>query len=243
MALKNKTAPAAEPVTLQQAKDHLRIDSSDEDLYIESVIKAARRHAEQVKAWRSFITQTWEIWLDAWPGKDSIDLPMPPVQEPAVTAGAFVTGTVYRILTVGTTNFTLIGAASNAVGICFKATGAGTGTGTATASGTITYYGTDDTAYYASGISLDKEDQYAPKVYLRYGESWPSATLRPYNGICVTYIAGYGDASSDVPENFKQGILLLIGHFYEHREEVITGITVSPMVMAADALLCSEKAY
>ena len=48
-----------------------------------------------------------------------------------VTAGSFVVGTSYTILSVGTTDFTLIGAASNAVGVVFTATGVGTGTGTA----------------------------------------------------------------------------------------------------------------
>ena len=47
------------------------------------------------------------------------------------TAGTFAIGSSYRILTVGTTDFTLIGAASNTVGVTFTATGAGTGTGTA----------------------------------------------------------------------------------------------------------------
>lgn len=49
----------------------------------------------------------------------------------ATTAGSFVTGGRYRIVTVGTTSFTGIGAASNTVGVEFVATGAGTGTGTA----------------------------------------------------------------------------------------------------------------
>jgi len=48
-----------------------------------------------------------------------------------ITAGAFVIGTTYQITAIGTTNFTLIGAASNTVGLVFKATGVGTGTGTA----------------------------------------------------------------------------------------------------------------
>jgi len=48
------------------------------------------------------------------------------------TAGSFVTNVYYTILTVGTTDFTLIGASSNTVGVIFKATGAGSGTGTAT---------------------------------------------------------------------------------------------------------------
>ena len=48
-----------------------------------------------------------------------------------VTAGAFVVGTTYEIMVVGTTDFTLIGAAANTVGLTFTATGVGAGTGTA----------------------------------------------------------------------------------------------------------------
>jgi hypothetical protein len=47
------------------------------------------------------------------------------------TAGAFTIGEQYKIVAVGTTDFTLIGASSNIVGTIFTATGAGTGTGTA----------------------------------------------------------------------------------------------------------------
>lgn len=48
-----------------------------------------------------------------------------------VTAGSFVIGKMYRIASVGTTDFTLIGAVNNVVGTHFIATGAGSGTGTA----------------------------------------------------------------------------------------------------------------
>lgn len=49
-----------------------------------------------------------------------------------ITAGSFVVGERYTIATIGTTDFTLIGAASNTVGLVFTATGVGSGTGTAT---------------------------------------------------------------------------------------------------------------
>lgn len=49
----------------------------------------------------------------------------------AVTAGSFVLNATYVIATVGTTDFTLIGANSNTVGEEFIATGIGSGTGTA----------------------------------------------------------------------------------------------------------------
>ena len=48
-----------------------------------------------------------------------------------VTAGSFVTGTKYKILTVGDTDFITIGARSDKVGIIFTATGSGSGAGTA----------------------------------------------------------------------------------------------------------------
>ena len=49
-----------------------------------------------------------------------------------ITAGSFVVGTTYQIVTAGTTDYVLLGAANNNVGTIFKSTGAGTGTGTAT---------------------------------------------------------------------------------------------------------------
>jgi len=52
--------------------------------------------------------------------------------EQTITAGAFVIGVSYTILTVGTTDFTLIGASANTIGVIFTATGVGSGTGTAT---------------------------------------------------------------------------------------------------------------
>lgn len=54
----------------------------------------------------------------------------------SIAATDISVGSKYEILTVGTTDFTLIGASSNAVGIIFTATAVGTGTGTVTASQT-----------------------------------------------------------------------------------------------------------
>ena len=49
----------------------------------------------------------------------------------SVNAGSFVIGTSYVITSVGTTDFTAIGASENSIGVKFTATGAGSGTGTA----------------------------------------------------------------------------------------------------------------
>jgi hypothetical protein len=47
------------------------------------------------------------------------------------TAGAFIKGATYTITAIGSTDFTLIGASSNTVGVIFTATGVGVGSGTA----------------------------------------------------------------------------------------------------------------
>lgn len=53
-------------------------------------------------------------------------------QSTTVNATALVVGYTYTILTVGTTNWVSVGAASNTIGVSFVATAVGTGDGTAT---------------------------------------------------------------------------------------------------------------
>jgi len=69
-----------------------------------------------------------------------------------VTAGDFVTGYQYEIISVGTTDFTLIGASSNTAGVTFTATDVGSGTGTA---GHVLNYdtsGIENVEVYVNGI-------------------------------------------------------------------------------------------
>uniref|UniRef100_A0A6M3K180 Putative head-tail connector n=1 Tax=viral metagenome TaxID=1070528 RepID=A0A6M3K180_9ZZZZ len=213
-----------------------------EDDLLTALITTAREDCEDFQN-RAYITQIWELWLDAWPD-DFIKIPLPPLQEPSVTAGSFVTGTVYRILSVGTTDFTLIGASASTVGVVFTATGAGTGTGTATASGIVAYYDTDNTEAYfdASNYFMDLKSE-PGRISLAYGKSWPTTTLRPVNGIKVTFTAGYGDAASSVPAAVRQAMLLLIGHLYENREAVVTGTMVNEMPLGVSALLWKRRAF
>lgn len=77
------SAPVTEPVTLAEAKAHLRVDLSDDDAMIQRLIAAAREWVETV-AGRALITQTWRMSLDDWPEDVSVALIRPPVQ--AVTA-------------------------------------------------------------------------------------------------------------------------------------------------------------
>lgn len=77
MRLKLKTAPAVEPITLDEAKLHLKVDGADDNALISALITTARQLAER-ETGRAFITQTWEMYMDAAPLE--IEIPKPPLQ-------------------------------------------------------------------------------------------------------------------------------------------------------------------
>ena len=61
------------------AKAFLRVDGTDDDTLITSLIKAAREKGEELSR-RAFITQTWEQIVDAWPGDSCLKIFRPPLQ-------------------------------------------------------------------------------------------------------------------------------------------------------------------
>ncbi len=77
MRLKLKTAPTVEPITLDEAKLHLKVDGADDNALISALITTVRQLAER-ETKRAFITQTWEMFLDYAPPE--IDIPKPPLQ-------------------------------------------------------------------------------------------------------------------------------------------------------------------
>lgn len=72
------TAPTTEPVTLAEAKLHLRVDIADEDSLISMLISAARKNCEHILG-RSLMPQTWEKILNDFPLNDGIELLNPSI--------------------------------------------------------------------------------------------------------------------------------------------------------------------
>lgn len=86
MKLKLVSGPVAEPVSLETAKDHLRVDHSEDDALIYGYVTAAREWAEDFTR-RAFGTQTYDLYFDGWP-HFPLALPRAPLQS---VTGVFYT--------------------------------------------------------------------------------------------------------------------------------------------------------
>lgn len=85
MSLKRLSGPASEPVSLDEVKLYLRVDTDAEDATITLLISAARELFER-ETGRALIMQDWEWTLDCWPepGFDArrvVEFPLGPVAE------------------------------------------------------------------------------------------------------------------------------------------------------------------
>lgn len=130
MPLELVTPPATEPVTLSDAKLHLKVDTTDDDALITSLITAARARAEWHTG-RAFITQSWTLWLDAWPGASADDnlppalsatppvpiaIPLPPLQ----SVGSITTYAMDDSTSVMSTSQYQVDTASNPARVALK---------------------------------------------------------------------------------------------------------------------------
>jgi uncharacterized phiE125 gp8 family phage protein len=77
----------------------------------------------------------------------------------------------------------------------------------------------------------------APNPYLTkaYNQDWPQIRDIP-DAITVRFVAGYGNAAA-VPAPIKSAILLMVGRLYEHREEVIAGVSAGIVPAGIEMLI------
>jgi len=68
------TPPAGEPISLAEAKLHLRVDFDDDDSLIQILISAARQAAETITN-RQLVTARWRMVLDGFPGPSLMGVP------------------------------------------------------------------------------------------------------------------------------------------------------------------------
>ncbi len=100
----------------------------------------------------------------------------------------------------------------------------------------IKYYDNNDVQQTWSSGEYTVDTASTPgRVRPASGYDWPS-DLRGYNNdIEVIFVAGYGDAASDVPDGVKAAIKLLASNWFENRESNAP-INLQPVPMALESL-------
>jgi uncharacterized phiE125 gp8 family phage protein len=73
------TPPAIEPLSLEEARGFLRVDYTDDDALIASLVAAARMQVE-THTRRALITQSWRLVADRWPADGRIAVVPAPLQ-------------------------------------------------------------------------------------------------------------------------------------------------------------------
>lgn len=104
----------------------------------------------------------------------------------------------------------------------------------------VKYTDTDDneSTFSSDNYRVDTDSE-PGRIVLKNGYTWPSDTLKSVGGVVVRFVAGYGDAASDVPQAIIQALLLMVGHLYENREaaQFVAGGNVQVLPMGIEMLL------
>lgn len=182
MYLSLTTAPAVEPLSLTEAKNHARVDIGDDDDLLTDEIQAAREWVETYTR-RQLITATWTLHLSGW--SNTIRLPRPPLQS--------VESIKYRDVD-----------------------------------------GVEQTL--STDVYEVHTDCLPGEVRLAYGQTWPGVRDSHPDAIEIEFVAGYGDASSSVPQPIRSAMRILLTDLYEHRESLVVG-TVSSNLRTVERLL------
>lgn len=184
------TEPEREPISLDEAKSHLRVPLSDQDGNIDRIyIPAARRRVE-AETNRQLITATLELSLNRFPmGSAPICVPRCPMQS--------VTSITYRDTT----------GAEQVL---------------------------DPSKYHVDPASEPG------LIHPVFGSPWPAVRQRSApSTVAVRFVAGYGATGASIPAGIREAMLLLIGHYYYHREDVVVGTISSALPRAVTDLLGS----
>lgn len=92
---------------------------------------------------------------------------------------------------------------------------------------------TDGNGAPATVSSFRKDLDASPvRIWPARDASWPAATCEP-GAVKVTFICGY----AELPADLRWAVLLLVGHFYEHREAVTTDLQAIELPMGVSSIL------
>lgn len=99
----------------------------------------------------------------------------------------------------------------------------------------IKYYDADNTLQTLAASSYDVDTKVRPgRIYQSETGDFPNTYERP-NAVEVEFIVG--GTASNVPEPIKMAMYLIIGRYYENRQDVVMGTQVNELPLMVDHLL------
>lgn len=176
-----ETAPSSTAVSLTEAKAHLRVDFTNDDTYITTLIDVATQVVEEFTR-RKLMDQTLTISHDEFP--QYIDLQVGPVS--SVTH--------------------------------------------------VKYYDESNALVTLATSEYDVDTKIKPgRIYESKDGGFPNTFDRP-NAVVVTFQAGASSASN-VPAAIKQALLIIIGRYYEQRQDVVLGTIATELPLMVEHIL------
>ncbi len=182
------TAATVLPLSLGEIKDYVGIADDDEshDAELKGALRAATGACERYTR-RTFVTTTWTLWMDRFPGKA-----LPWWDGVRQMADTELTDLTESILIPR----------SPLISITHIKAHKQDGT---------------ETTVTSTDYIVDTASEPA-RVALKVSKTWPTDALRAINGVEVEFIAGYGPVGSDVPEEIRRALLIMISDFHNNRE-------------------------
>jgi uncharacterized phiE125 gp8 family phage protein len=184
------TAPAAEPVTVEDFHLHAQTTGLGQDLKIEDFLISARIEAENWTG-RAFITQTWQAMFDVMDASSCGPFDDFWYTDSPSRSGSMV---LPRLIELARPPL----AAVSHIKYWLD-------------DGVETEQTFSSTKYSVSTAATKG------RILLKTGQVWP-AGLRPMDSLKVTYTCGYGADGSYVPQDIKEAIIEWAAHMYENRE-------------------------
>lgn len=108
------------------------------------------------------------------------------------------------------------------------------------------YNGDADTL--TEGTEFEKDTDSEPgRIVLNYDYTWPTDTLHPKNPILTRYVAGYSvnspPTADEVPMAIRQAMLMLLTHWFNQRQPISMGVSLTEIPMTVKSLLAPYRVY
>lgn len=242
------SGPSSEPISLAEAKLHLKAETTDDDALIGTIIAAARELAEQ-RTDRALVDQRWERVLDVFP--DAIQLARPPLVSVESLKYVDVNGvqqtiasTDYAVDDVSEPGYILPAfgtswpssrAEANAIRARFIGGYAAAIASVDATADTLTHAGlrtlvNDQVLRLSnSGGALPAPLVAGTEYYAKNvaSKTFQVAATAGGSAINLTDTGSGVHYVGEVPKLIRQWMLIAMGFMYEYREPIVTGAVVS----------------